>query len=197
MAVANYRGRLMFLAVAVGLAVLSLTASSMWRATDDARTAPVRRAVESNPGPGTKISLERVGELIESMSGPLLPEEGGFTADSSKRAWMDEFGAFGYKFPSGLILIYQQDGRTQEEAEEAITGQVDADAENGIFQFKTEELRDTVMLEHVASSEGPASLQWHEGKVWIEVIGDGGESLDKLRVLVLSMQKTTSSEGRP
>ena len=92
-------------------------------------------------------------------------------------------------YPSGLGVTYQRDSRSQPQYERAIQGQVDSDTEQlGSSQFFVVDLRDTIALAHEAAPDGPASLSWLEGKVLVQVIGFGGESLAEIEGLTESMQ---------
>ena len=183
-------GRWKLLAVAAILAVTSVTLTLALR-EDDSSDAPTtrRQAIEVDPTPGQTASTDQVNVLISKNAGPALPEDGPYAVKSVERAWTDGYGAFGVTYPSGLGITYQPDSRSQAEAEKAIKGQVDSDTEQfGSSQFFVVDLRDTVALAHEAAADGPASLSWLEGNVWVQVIGYGGESLADLDSLAKSMQ---------
>jgi hypothetical protein len=192
----RHRGRLVLLSFVAVVATVSVTMALVSRSNDDANGRRAAIVPAPNPSPGDEVTVEQVEKMISDAGGPLLPREGEFSTASASRAWVDDFGAFGFQFPSGLIVIMQADTRTQTEAEQSIRGQIEADtAEFGASPFFADEIRDTIALAHEAGTDGPASLQWLEGTLWVEVIGYGGEDLDRVRDLVSSMRATAPSQS--
>jgi len=189
------KGRLLVLAAAALIAAASVTAY-LASARDDVSDDFAARGVGApNPEPGKEVPIEEVEELIRQNEGPLLPQQGKFPADSVSRAWVDDYGSFGFQFHSGLSVIFSLESRSHQEAQTAFREMVEADiADYGFSPFTVEGIRATVGLAHEAASDGPASLGWREGGLLIQIIGYGGESLSELRELASSMSATATTE---
>lgn len=190
------RAWMLIFGISAMAAIVSLAVSLDSGSVVDSRDGFNRRGVvEPNPSPGKEVGLEEVEQLTRQNSGPLLPEDGDFSARSVSRAWTDNYGSFGFQFPSGLMITFSVESRTEEEAEIAMKEMVEADiADFGSSAFSVEELRGTVALTHEAAEDGPASLSWREGDVLVQVIGYGGETLSQLRSLALSMTPTAAQD---
>jgi hypothetical protein len=55
-----------------------------------------------NPTPGKEVPTDEKEALIQQHTGPMLPQTGDLTDGSVERAWVDDYGAFGLQFGSGL-----------------------------------------------------------------------------------------------
>ena len=174
------------------LAAASLVVAVIAFADED--VVPRRSVGVLNLTPGERAPIGQVETLIQRNGGPLLPRAGNYTTGSVERAWVDDYGAFGLQFRSGLWIIMQEDPRTREEAEAAIRGQIEADTETlGSSQFSVEEIRGTLALAHETGDDGPSSLSWLEGRLWIQVIGLGGESLSEVRELASALPASSTA----
>src|SRR5262245_24634573 len=144
--VAHLSGRFKLLAVAAVLAVASVTLTLALRGgsetSDDSPN--FRSALEVDHTPGKAASNDQVNLLISNNAGPALPTAGPYAAASVERAWTDEYGAFGFTYPSSLGITYQPDPRTQAQAEKDVQTQIDTDNKQfGSSQFFALDVRDT------------------------------------------------------
>jgi hypothetical protein len=87
---------------------------------------------------GEEVSLEDVVQLLEQHAGPLLSHDGAFAASRVQRAWIVDYGAFGFQFASGLMITFALEDRSGEQAEAAVKGMVADD----IAQFGSRLLRE-------------------------------------------------------
>lgn len=147
----------------------------------------IRGVGAQDPTPGQEVPVSEVDPLGEAIGAPGLPSGGRYSASDVSRSWKDEYGAFGFQFTDGVMIVYQGDDRASGQAARDIKAMVASDLEAfGNTQFSTVDIRGIVALAHESGADGPASLQWLEGAAWVQIIG-ADPSLKELMALAASM----------